>query len=34
MYKPKKEIVTKLKSYLEKKDEKPVTSERRRTRVK
>jgi hypothetical protein len=35
MYKPKKENVTKLKSYLEKqKDEKPNKRERRRIRAK
>lgn len=35
MYKPKKENVTKLKSYLDKKEnEKPVKRERRRSRAK
>jgi hypothetical protein len=34
MYKPKKENVTKLKSYLQKKDERPVKRERRRTKSK
>jgi hypothetical protein len=34
MYKPKQENITKLKSYLEKKDEKPNKRKRRRTRVK
>ncbi len=34
MYKPKKENITKLKSYLDKKDEKPNKRERRRTRAK
>jgi len=34
MYKPKKENVTKLKSYLDKKDEKPNKRKCRRTRSK